>query len=197
MKSDPVKIADAVVRKLTQWHDADDRAKFALLRHVFFDSPHRAWEVVRHFGPQAIGHPVYETVAGCFAHHRRKESCPDDASLRNFGTTCREIAESRDDNPDKDGNRRFDARFRRLLACDTKQEICEVVRQIIRLARSSGVPVNYRRLFCDLWWWSARTKIEWAKEYWSVPTPNELGLADENAWADDDQPVVSLDETSH
>ncbi len=194
MKPAPVKIADSVVTKLTQWHDADDRAKFALLRHVFFDSPHRAWEVVRHFGPQAIGHPVYETVAGCFAHHRHKDSCPDDSRLKNFGATCREIAESRDDQPDKDDNRRFDARFRRLLACDTKEEVCEVVRQIIRLARSSDVKVNYRGLFRDLWWWNKRTKTEWAKEYWDVGTPKERGLADESALADDDQPAVSLDD---
>lgn len=196
MKHDLVRTADSVVSKLTLWHEDDERGKFALLRHVFFDSPYRAWEVLRHFGPQAIGHPVYETVAGCFAHHRRKESCPDDPEMKNFGATCREIAESRGDKPDQDGNRRFDARFRRLLACDTQQEACEVVRQIIRLARASYVKVNYRRLFRDLWWWNnnpKRTKTEWAREYWETGI-GEPGLEVAEAWADDDQPTVNLDD---
>lgn len=193
MKPNPFDKAEDVVRKLKAWHADDERGKFALLRHVFFDAPYRAWEVLRHFGTQAIGHPVYETVAGCFAHHRRKDWCPDDPGMKNFGATCREIAEGREDKPDEDGNRRFDARFRRLLACDTQEETCEVVRQLIRLARSADVRVNYRRLFYDLWWWNKRTKTEWAREYWETGI-GEPALDAGEAWADDDQPVVNLDD---
>ncbi len=182
----------SVVSKLTEWHKADDGAKFALLRHVFFDSPYRAWEVLRYFGPQAIGNPVYETVTGCFAHHRSKEWCPDDPNMKNFGATCRKIAESRDDQPDKNDSRRFDARFRRLLSCDTRNDACEVVRQLVRLARSSEVKANYRVLFLDLWWWGKRTKTEWAREYWAVPELADPGLDDDNAWAEENP---SLDAT--
>ena len=62
-------------------------------------------------------------------------------------------------------------RFRRLLACDSRDEICQHVRHAIRFAKSQSAPVNYRQVFVDLWFWQWRehTKVEWAKVYWSVP----------------------------
>ena len=60
-------------------------------------------------------------------------------------------------------------RFRRLLACSDREEICQHIRHAIRLAKSCEVRVNYRQLFIDLWWWNDRTKVEWAKTHWNVP----------------------------
>jgi CRISPR type I-E-associated protein CasB/Cse2 len=62
-------------------------------------------------------------------------------------------------------------RFRRLLACDSREEICDHVHHAVRLAKSKEKPVNYHRLFLDLWRWEGRfpPKVEWSKAYWSVP----------------------------
>jgi hypothetical protein len=42
MKPNQSDKAEHVVKRLTEWHSADERGKVALLRHVFFDSPYRA-----------------------------------------------------------------------------------------------------------------------------------------------------------
>jgi hypothetical protein len=113
------------------------------------------------FGRLAVRHPVFETVGGCFAVYPFKEA-PD---VGNFGETMRKTMPEKKMQDEKEPHNRF----RRLLACDSQEEICEHVRHAARLAKSKAAPVNYRQLFVDLWWWNERTKIEWAKDYWNVP----------------------------
>jgi CRISPR type I-E-associated protein CasB/Cse2 len=156
--------ADRLVTQLEQWKQRDDRGVLARLRRGLSKTTRQeAWTVLGPwFGPTAVGCPVYETVAGCFALH------PATAAIGNFGETMREVMGKE---KMKDENE-LHTRFRRLLACSDSREICEHVRHAIRLAKSAKpreVSMNYRQLFVDLWWWNDWTKIAWAKAYWNVP----------------------------
>jgi len=114
----------------------------------------RAWPLLARLG--GIGNPRIETIAGLFAYH------PDETYTGNLGTTCLRL---------KGQNESFDARFRRLLACD-RDEICERLRPVILAAKAKGIPVNYEQLFVDLHWWES-AKARWAQEYWGAPGTEE------------------------
>ena len=156
-------VSERLVSQLERWRDAKDLARLAKLRRVFNDATrHEAWEVLGRFGPQAVDNPVYETVTGCFALY------PDASTdIGNLGAMLRRVQQL------SEGSKwdSLDARFRRLVACRTKEELSEPVRHAVRLAKAKDAPVNYRRLFLDLWWWNDRTRVEWAKSYWCVPQP--------------------------
>ena len=163
MKPEEIReLADRLVTRLEQWHHQEDRGVLARLRRGLSETTRQeAWTVLGpHFGPNAIGNSVYETVAGCFALHPFGTA----PNIGNFGETMRSVM---GDQMAKQAETH--ARFRRLLACSDRDEICQHIRHAIRLAKSKETEVNYRKLFEDLWWWNDWTKIAWAKSYWSVP----------------------------
>jgi CRISPR system Cascade subunit CasB len=99
-----------------------------------------------------------------FAYH------PQITSTGNLGTTCRQLAAE---------STTFDARFRRLLACD-RNEICDRIRPVVLAAKAKGIPVNYEQLFSDLHYWSDVTKASWAREYWAASEPDNLNSLTES-----------------
>lgn len=159
------KLADRLVGQLEQWQREQNRGPLARLRRGLSEATRdEAWPVLgRLFGELAVGHPVFETVAGCFALYPI-EAAPN---IGNFGETMRQTMPDEKMQSEKEPH----TRFRRLLACDSRDDICQRVRHAVRLANSKDAPVNYRQLFVDLWWWNdrTRTKVEWAKAYWQVP----------------------------
>ena len=185
MKSDEVRDqGNWLVTRLEVWHQRQDRGVLAHLRRGLSETTrHEAWTVLGPcFGPVAIGSPVYETVAGCFALHPviwTPVADPKKDTRRNFGWTFRETRLAEPDGKKKmQDEKEPHTRFRRLLACSDTDEICNHVRHAVRLVKSREKVVNYRQLFEDLWWWNDRTKIEWAKAYWNVrPDGRDFALA--------------------
>lgn len=170
--------ADELVKRLERWHERQDRGVLARLRRGLSETTRQeAWTVLGpYFGPMAVGCPVYETVAGCFALHPVKWEPVDDPkeeARRNFGWTFLNTRLAEPDGKKKmQDEKEPHTRFRRLLACSNSREICQHVRHAIRLAKSAkpqAVGVNYRQLFVDLWWWNDYTKVAWARTYWKVP----------------------------
>ena len=157
-------LADRLVGQLERWHVEQNRGQLARLRRGLSGATQRdAWPVLgRLFGELAVDHPVFETVAGCFALYPLENAPP----VGNFGETMRRTVPEEKMRDEKEPH----TRFRRLLACDDQDAICQHIRHAVRLAKSSkDSAVNYRQLFLDLWWWNDRTKVEWAKAYWNVP----------------------------
>jgi CRISPR type I-E-associated protein CasB/Cse2 len=164
-------LADRLVAQLERWHAEQNRGPLARLRRGLSGATQGdAWPVLGWlFGELALDHPVFETVAGCFALYPSEKAPP----VGNFGETMREAMGDK-----MSDEKEPHTRFRRLLACDSRDEICEHVRYAVRFAKAQDAPVNYRQLFLDLWWWNDRTKVEWAKAYWRVPAePPGFGLA--------------------
>ena len=145
----PPERAAAIMNLLRSWQH--DRGAMSNLRCALTPARrHRAWPLLARIG--GIDDVVAETVAGCYAYH------PEEASEGNFGDTCRTLAGEHNS---------FDARFRRLLACD-REELCKRVCPVVFAAKSKGIRVNYERLAADLLWWSDGVRTTWAQSYWSA-----------------------------
>jgi CRISPR type I-E-associated protein CasB/Cse2 len=126
-----------------------DRGAMSSLRSALIPARrHRAWPLLARVA--GIDDPVIEAVAGCYAYH------PLETHVGDFGDTCRKLA---------DTHTSFDARFRRLLACD-RDELCERLRPVILAAKAKGIPINYETLVADLIWWGERVRVRWAQSFW-------------------------------
>lgn len=113
-------------------------------------------------GCSRLDDPVWTAIPVLFAWHRLHTSEP----WCNFGVTCRKLAGS--------DRETFDTHFRRVLACDSVDEILKLLPGYVRRAASASVPINYIRLFWDLFEWrkspesAQEIKVGWAKSYYSI-----------------------------
>ncbi len=153
--------AERLVEELLKLRD--DRGAMANLRRGFSPATEdRAWPWVARWCDLTNDRQrmIYTTVAAAFAAH------PQHADSGNLGTTLRQIAHS--EQPGEDGLRSFEARFRRLLACNSAEEVCRRISNVVQAAKQRGSPINYERLFKDLWFWDYygdRIKVSWAAAY--------------------------------
>jgi CRISPR type I-E-associated protein CasB/Cse2 len=134
-----------------------------------------AWPVIADLGGD-IERPVYGIVAALYATH------PEESEAANFGVTCRQIGHK--ESSDAQLPESYERRFRRLLACDTAEELGQHLRAWIRLAASKGVKVNYQRLFADLWnweWYADDIRVRWASEFWPARHTEEVAAKEETA----------------
>jgi CRISPR system Cascade subunit CasB len=62
------------------------------------------------------------------------------------------------------------AKLRRLLACDTAEEACGMLRPLLRLLESRNIPLDYADLLKDLSrsgeWFNNHVKAKWAKDFY-------------------------------
>jgi len=153
---------------------AGDRGVMADLRHGLSGATeYRAWP---HIAPWCRldddrQRRIWLTVAAGFAIHQRT------ANSGNMGTVLRALATGggRGD----EGLATFDARFRRLLACDSAPEVCDHIAGVLRASERNGVPINFAQFFYDLMAWGDRVKVRWATEYWGVPAEEMAGASPE------------------
>jgi len=146
-----------------------DRGKMAALRRAASTGTERqAWPVIHSLG-EDIGSLAACTIGALYATHPQ-----EDTKAFSFGTTCRRIAldgVTEFKIPDS-----FDRRFRRLLACDSADDVAAQLKSWIRFASAKGVGVNYERLFWDILSWNNhadRIKLDWARGFW--PMRKEAG----------------------
>jgi CRISPR system Cascade subunit CasB len=84
----------------------------------------------------------------------------------------RAIAQCYADEGQSNGNEQSAARtkLRRLLACDTTEEACGILRSLLSLIGSRGIPLNYADLLKDLLrsneWFNDHVKAKWAKDFY-------------------------------
>lgn len=158
---DPVKTFLAGLRKITR-----DRYKRAVLRRAFrIGLQPQTWSILSALG-DGVSHQAALTIATLYAEHPKVEL--GDLSL---GFTCRRIAtnmSASQEVPDM-----FNCQFRRLLDCDSLEEVDIQLKGWIRAAYATGLGVNYELLFRDLLSWNTsaeRVKENWACGFWLVPT---------------------------
>lgn len=111
--------------------------------------------------PELIGDVPAETVATLFALHPHRAA----EKTRDFGTTCRGVAEKFNEDA-------FDKHFERLLAARTATDAAKVVLKIGPMARSKEIDINYFKLAEDLTYWNQKTRLSWARSYFKVTTPD-------------------------
>ena len=103
----------------------------------------------------SIKRKVYATIAAAVAHEKPLK----DGYLR----LGRAIASSYDDGNNSDAAK---AKLRRLIACDSIEEVCSVLRSLLRLIQSRGIAVNYSELLKDLLYYGENTRVKWASEFY-------------------------------
>ena len=80
----------------------------------------------------------------------------------------------------EDGNEsdQATAKLRRLLACDSIEEICQVLRPLFSLINSkAGIQLDYADLLKDLRWFyknSQQTKAKWAQNFYRHSVADEV-----------------------
>ena len=142
----------------------EDRGAMANLRKGLSEATEdRAWPWIARWCnlQDDRSRAIYTAVSAAFAIHSEV------VAEGNLGSTLRRIAAG--GGRGGDGLSSFDARFRRLLACDTTEEVCLRVGEVVRAAKQKGVPLNYVQLFQDLWWWNGgKPKVAWAAQFWGA-----------------------------
>jgi len=111
----------------------------------------RAWPLLGEI--DGIGDTVIETVAGLYATHS------DEADKGNLGLLCKALSGE---------NNTFEGRFKRLLTCTTREDVCAHLRPIVTAAKAKGHPVNYYGLTVDLLYWSDNVRVRWAQAFWGA-----------------------------
>jgi CRISPR system Cascade subunit CasB len=138
----------------------EDRAMGARLRRA--DNPateYQSWEYLAPFGvnlEHTRERKAFATVAAALARAKPKS----DGTL-GIG---RAIASAFDGGKDNDQAK---ARLRRLLACDSSEEACDILRPLLRLVASRGAAVCHARLLRELLYFSERTREIWAQDFFS------------------------------
>lgn len=77
---------------------------------------------------------------------------------------------------DGNTNDQAKAKLRRVLACDSIEEICSVIRPLFSLIASKGSPISYGNILNDLVWFDndpLHTKIKWAQGFFGKPRADE------------------------
>ena len=139
----------------------ENRGEMAALRCLLREEQRfRGWQHIAHLN--GIGVIQVETIAGLYALHPLDKN----ESNYNFGDACRALAKTRKtDNESKDSP--FDRRFRRLLSCASREELCVHLPDVVRGLKVAEVPINYGGLFDDITRWGDIVREQWAVHYWS------------------------------
>jgi len=156
------------LKRLRQCVARDDRGTLADLRHGFSPATeHRAWPHLAAWGVNLRNdtqRAIWLTIAAGFATLKETRRCG------NMGATMRRLAGG-----DLES---FDGRFRRLLACTTKEELCARLPAVIRAAKQKGQAIDFEQLFWDLECWPVSSRgrdvrVDWAQAYWGAPKEEE------------------------
>lgn len=99
-------------------------------------------------------------VAALFAEHPQHNP-----KMRGIGATCLEFGRK------ADGERVYEAHFRRLLSCESLDDLGEQLHRAVRRAAREPVGVNYEELLSNLRQWRnnrQRVKTRWAMQFWQA-----------------------------
>lgn len=153
---------------------ADDRGLMAELRSLLNPNLRmRGWSAMATIG--RLGDKPMETLAGLFAFY--PQSYQEEKSF-SFGVSCRILAEKRRKKGTADHESPLDVRFRRLLACEQREDVCRLLPEFVRGMKVEGIPVDYDTLYRDVRFWNDRVRERWAIDYWSSKEKEEQRVSD-------------------
>jgi CRISPR type I-E-associated protein CasB/Cse2 len=153
----------------------EDRGMLAALRRGFSETTEQyAWPYLAPYCTMTDPkqRAIWLTVAAAAA-----TLAPDGLNqfgfgVGNLGATMRHLALGEDAKKDIEKKlASFEARFRRLLTCQSVEELCRHLVGVIRTAAAKGKKVDLEQLFWDLQKWEDTTeptrKVVWAQGYWT------------------------------
>lgn len=72
----------------------------------------------------------------------------------------------------KDGEHPYDRHFRRLLACDTLDDLAQQLHRLTKRLQREGIGLDYAELHKNLNYWAnyrEDVKVRWAVDFWQAP----------------------------
>ena len=147
---------------LESLRDKGDRGALASLRRGLGKQPGTVAElhpyIVRFLAPHrwTWREQTCYIIAPLFAWH------PEPGGRGNFGSSFHDVWVQRD------RGESIEQRFVALLNSH-RDDLHQHLRQTVGLAKTSGVPINWRQLHRDIVFWdheSGRTRREWAQSFW-------------------------------
>lgn len=168
-----------------------DRGTLADLRKGFSKATEvRAWPYIGRFCrlDNDRDRTIFQSVAAGYATH----PVNDATQFANIGSVMQKLA-AESVGGDSEKRKSFDTMFRRLLACETAEEVCTRIKRTFLAAKSKDIPIPWNSLFWDLMKWGDSIKVRWAANYWSVP--KEIAdIEGSDASEDEENAVTSSEE---
>ena len=160
-----------VAMTIRRTKDASDTGFQAVMRRA--DNPHQcsaAWEFLVPFCDIANERQrlAFALVGAAIARAK-----PDRDGSASLGQALRNICGA-----DADAVERESRRLRRLIACDTTEELIPVLRPILNYVQGNGAVVGYERLLRELLFWNEKTRIAWTRDFYrksadAAPEPKQ------------------------
>lgn len=113
----------------------------------------------------------YETIGAAVARAKIETN-----GTLPFGRALACCADSKVEDKTKDP---MTAHLRRLLGCETVQEVCMVIRPVLSLLASKGVNFDYAGLLEDLLYFGDSKKRKWASDYYWKGGSDDAGNANQ------------------
>jgi len=161
-------------------HDAQNASFVEALQKLCHDRGHRAelrryWsERTRHYAWPVLGHlralddERKMLLAALYATHEREGAPAHAAEGPSVGKAFLQLAGGHGNAEGFDSAERH---FRRLLACETFDELAGQLQRLVKRLERKGIPLDYVRLLRDLRFWrnnAERVKTDWALDFWQA-----------------------------
>ena len=152
----------------------EDRGMLAALRRGFSEASEQyAWPYIAPYCTMTDPkqRAIWLTIAAAKATLAPSGLDRTGLGVGNLGATMRHLALGEDAAKETDKKlASFESRFRRLLTCQTVEELCKHLVGVIRAAATNNKPMDLKKLFWDLQTWEDRNRrdirVEWAQGYW-------------------------------
>ncbi|SEI65432.1 CRISPR system Cascade subunit CasB [Allopseudospirillum japonicum] len=142
---------------------AEDNGFAAKLRRA--DNPateYQSWEILAGFGVDL--EKSWQRLPYCTLGAALAKAKPERDGTLGLGAA---IAACYEDGAQSDQAK---ARLRRLLACTSIEELCQILRPVLALIASRGVKLNFSLLLQQLLWFSGqgqeRVRTRWAQDFY-------------------------------
>lgn len=141
----------------------DDRGNRAALRRYWSPATrYLAYPLLGQLG--ALRDDRKTILAALYAEH------PEHKSGQTIGKAVLRLGER------KDGEHPYDRHFRRLLACDSLDDLAKQLHRLVKRLQREGIPLDYSLLHKNLNFWAnyhEQVKVDWAADFWQAQIPNE------------------------
>lgn len=138
---------------------AGDRGNRAALRRYWSPATrHQAYPLLGQLG--ALRDERKTILAALFAEH------PEHHKGQTVGKAALRLGDR------KDGEHPYDRHFRRLLACDSLEELALQLHRLVKRLCCEGVGLDYAELHKNLNYWAnyrEHVKVGWAAGFWQAP----------------------------
>lgn len=137
---------------------ADRGNRAALRRYWSPTTRHQAYPLLGQLG--ALRDERKAILAALFAEH------PEAQTGQSVGKAALRLGERRD------GEHPYDRHFRRLLACDSLDDLAQQLHRLVKRLQREGIGLDYAELHKNLNFWAnyrESVKVRWAADFWQAP----------------------------